>query len=449
MEVDIEAVKREIKDQYVNDDNPRPWIIAYSGGKDSSFLLQLAWKAIWELEPKQRQREIHVVCNNTLVENPKILTYVSKQLELISLAAHEQSMPVSVEHTIPALNNTFWVNLIGRGYVAPNSKFRWCTERLKIKPTTKYIQEKVSRYREVIILLGTRRTESSTRAKSIKRYEVKGARLNKHHLPGAYVYNPTKDVTTQQVWWYLAENESPWHSDNAELAHIYRNASDNNDCPLITDLSTPACGGSRFGCWVCTVVKKDKSMQSLIESGEEWMRPLLKIRNFLASTIDRDNPAYRPEVYRMPVRRNLEKGLGPYWPKIRKEILDMLLTTQSEMQKERPDIQLINPQELTTIQIIWNRDFIYEYDVSQIFQNIYDGKKSLEGIIEPPSMDEVLLREISTRNNLDYGLLSNLLRAQRSRILLVNKRGLQSDLEKLLEEHLNPNLTDVYQRNKY
>ena len=370
MEIDITDIKDEIKDQYLNDASIRPWIIAYSGGKDSSFLLQLVWKAVMELEPIQRRREIHIVCNNTLVENPMILSYVRKQLRLLEDAAREQLMPVFIQHTIPALNNTFWVNLIGRGYAAPNSKFRWCTERLKIKPTTKYIQDKISRYGEVIILLGTRRAESSTRAKSIKRYEVRGSRLNKHQVPGAYVYNPTKDVATQQVWWYLAENESPWHSNNTELIHIYRNASDNNDCPLITDLSTPACGGSRFGCWVCTVVKSDKSMQGLIESGENWMKPLLKLRNYLASTINRDDPNYNPEIHRMPVRRNLEKGLGPYWPKIRKQILEMLLRVQTEIQCEKPDIQLITPQELISIQIIWQRDCIYEYDIANIYHQI-------------------------------------------------------------------------------
>jgi DNA sulfur modification protein DndC len=448
MQVDIKEIISEIKDQYLNDMSNRPWIVAYSGGKDSSFLLQLVWKSVKELDPNQRKREIHVVCNNTLVENPRILAYVRKQLELIKSEADAQSMPVFVQHTIPVLNNTFWVNLIGRGYAAPNSKFRWCTERLKIKPTTKYVQEKISRYGEVIILLGNRRAESSTRAKSIKRYEIKDSRLNKHQLPGAYVYNPTKDVPTQQLWWYLAENESPWHSDNTELIHIYRNASDNNDCPLIMDLSTPACGGSRFGCWVCTVVKSDKSMQGLIESGEKWMRPLLELRNFLASTINRDDPNYNPELYRMPIRRNLEKGLGPYWPAVRKQILEMLLKVQAEIQNEKPDIQLITPQELISIQIIWQRDCIYEHDVANIYQEIYSGEKSLEGMLKP-SVEELLLRDVSRRNKIDDKLLSNLLRAQRNRIILSNRRGLQTDLEKILEEYLYPKLTDVYRKNSY
>ncbi|MFC1983273.1 DNA phosphorothioation system sulfurtransferase DndC [Chloroflexota bacterium] len=239
-------IEQHIIDQYLNDESPRPWIIAFSGGKDSTTVLQLVWNSLKKIEPDKRKRPIHIICNNTLVENPVILSYVKKQLDSIKIAAADQSMPISVEHTIPNMNNTFWVNLIGRGYVAPNTLFRWCTERLKINPTSKYIQNKVSTYGEVIILLGTRKAESSTRARSIERYEVKGRRLSKHNLPGAYVYAPLKNLSTNDVWWYLAENTSPWHSDNNDLVHIYRNASDDNDCPLITDTSTPACGRSRF-----------------------------------------------------------------------------------------------------------------------------------------------------------------------------------------------------------
>lgn len=287
-ETDIVRIEDEITDQYLNDSNPRPWIIAFSGGKDSTTLLQLVWKALKRLPPKSRHREIHIVCNNTLVENPVILSYVKEQLLMIKEAAIEQSLPLTVEHTIPSLNDTFWVNLIGRGYVAPNIKFRWCTERLKIKPTTKYIRDKVSLYGEVIILLGSRRAESSARAQSIRRHENRERRLSKHSLSGAYVYSPIKELSTNRIWWYLATNESPWHSNNNDLVHLYRNASDNNDCPLITDTSTPPCGKSRFGCWVCTVASSDKTMEGLIASGETWMKPLLEFRNMLAETIDRD-----------------------------------------------------------------------------------------------------------------------------------------------------------------
>lgn len=446
MDEDIVKIENEILDQYINDPNPRPWIVAFSGGKDSTTLLQLVWNALNRLDPQSRSRAIHIVCNNTLVENPIILSYVKKQLKLINEAAIQQSMPITIAHTTPSLNDTFWVNLIGRGYVAPNIKFRWCTERLKIKPTTKYIQDKVSSYGEVIILLGSRRAESSTRAKTIERHENRGRRLSRHSLPGAYVYSPIKELTTQQVWFYLVESESPWHSDSTELVHLYRNASDNNDCPLITDISTPPCGMSRFGCWVCTVTSSDKTMEGLINKGENWMKPLFRFRNMLAKTIDRVNPNYDPHRYRMPVRRNYQEGLGPYWPRWRKKILEELLEAQSTIQELKPNLQLITQQELATIQVIWQRDFIYEYDVSSVITEIYGERMDLGKPSVSIHKEQLLLKEACCDNPSDQEMINNLLRAHKERILLVNKRGLQSDIENVLDEYLSPSYTDVYRK---
>ena len=135
----IQEIEDELIDQYVNDDNPRPWIIGFSGGKDSTMLLQVVWNAIKTIPSEARNRKIYVVCNNTLVENPKILEYSEIVLSKIQKAAAEQSMPVYVNQTTPKLEDSFWVNLIGRGYPAPNNQFRWCTNRLKIDPTTQFI----------------------------------------------------------------------------------------------------------------------------------------------------------------------------------------------------------------------------------------------------------------------------------------------------------------------
>jgi DNA sulfur modification protein DndC len=446
MEDSLTKIENEILDQYTHDENPRPWIVAFSGGKDSTATLQLVWNAVRRLEPELRRRQIHVICNNTLVENPMILKYVKKQLELIKTASIEQSMPIVVQHTIPDLNNTFWVNLIGRGYPAPNSLFRWCTERLKIRPTTKYIQEKISTFGEVIIILGSRNAESSTRAKSNKRYEVKGKRLRKHILPGAYAYAPLKELTTPEVWWYLAANESPWHSDNTDLVHIYRNASDNNDCPLITDVSMPACGGSRFGCWVCTVVRSDKSMKNLIEAGEHWMKPLLDFRNMIAKTIDRTDPGYDSLKYRMPIRRNAMEGTGPYWPRWRKHILEELLITQKVLQEGNQDIKLITDEELVTIQVLWDRDFISEYGVAEVYDQVYGSAKGLGVPARDSSKENALLRDICQENPADCELINRLMRAQKNKILLINKKGLQRDIEGILEEYLSPRFTDVYRK---
>ena len=179
---------------------------------------------------------------------------------------------------VPEVNDTFWVNTIGRGYPMPYSNFRWCTDRMKIKPTTKFIQDKVTQYGEVVILLGARRQESSTRAQVMENRKDLGNRLSRHKdLANAFVFTPVEDWSEQDVWTYLLNSKNPWGANNKELKTMYLNAQ-SGECPLVIDKSTPSCGGGRFGCWTCTVVSKDKSMEALVENGEDWMEPMMDFR---------------------------------------------------------------------------------------------------------------------------------------------------------------------------
>ena len=444
MAFDRKHLEQEILAQYLEEDGNRPWIVGFSGGKDSTMMLQLVWYVLLKLKPAERKRPIYVICNNTLVENPKILRYVEKVLEHISKAAKKKKLPISVHQTTPKLEDSFWVNLIGKGYPAPNNMFRWCTQRLKIKPTSQFILDKINEDGEVIILLGTRSDESSARAKIIKKYEIKGSRLRKHIFPNSFVFAPIKDVVTEDVWKYLLAAPSPWGSNNRDLVTLYGNAS-GGDCPLVTDISSPSCGNSRFGCWVCTVVRKDKSMEGLIDNGEEWMEPLLEIRDFLAHTIDRNDPKYDPFKYRMNIRRNNAKGIGPYQPNWRKHILEQVLKAQKIIQKEQPTVQLITNQELVAIQVTWYRDYIYEYDVSKIYKSIFKKTFQFDEEIDRSELAEKnLLLKCCKKNKKDFELINDLLALQKSKVLLMNNRGLQKDLEKKLEEHLYPTKTDSY-----
>ncbi len=430
MSLNIAYIEAEIQDQYLHDDNPRPWIIGFSGGKDSTMLLQLVWNALKKIEPGLLTRPIYVVCNDTLVENPKIVEYVGHVLELIKNAATEQGLPIFVHTTSPRLEDTFWLNLIGKGYPAPNNFFRWCTERLKINPTTRFIQEKVkeSESGEAIILLGTRQSESATRSRSLNRHKVIGQRLRRHVLPNAWVYAPIIEVTTDEVWIYLRSINSPWGYDNKQLQALYRNAS-GGDCPLVVDKTTPSCGNSRFGCWVCTVVNKDKAMEGLIEYGEEWMVPLLELREFLA--MSRNNPEMREDR-----GRDNKKRLGPYKPKVRYEILKRLLEAQYEIQQEQGDIQLISHQELVAIQISWYRDAIFQYKVSDIYNSIFPNHIDMRKHEEKYKQEEELLKKVCTDTPEDISLIQELLALEKTKMLLIKKRGLQQDIDKRLEKFL-------------
>jgi DNA sulfur modification protein DndC len=281
--VDYTSLLSNITKQYLAD--KIPWIIGYSGGKDSTTVLQMVFDSISSIPYKKRKKEIHVISNDTLVENPAIKKYVSKQLRMIQKAGklklykHNPKL-FHVKKVTPRLEDTFWVNLIGKGYPSPNRWFRWCTERLKINPTSNYIIKTSKNNDKVIIVLGTRKAESANRASSMKKYD-NGKNLRKHTLPNAFVYAPIADMSNDDVWAYLLQSKNPWGSDNMDLLRLYQHACAGGECPLVIETGTQSCGKSRFGCWVCTVVPKDISMEHFVNNGGAWMRDLLLFRNWL------------------------------------------------------------------------------------------------------------------------------------------------------------------------
>jgi len=354
---------KEIQDLYLSDN--RPWIIGYSGGKDSSAAVQLVWNALYKLNRNKRNKTVHVITTDTLVENPVIADYTRTVLSLIDKEAQRKNMPFKTHILYPRIEESFWVNLIGKGYPAPHRFFRWCTDRLKIKPSNKFIIEQVNKYGEVIIVLGIRENESTARYQVMSLHKIKDANnmLYKHSsLPNAYVYAPIRNWSIEEVWSFLLDYNSvsyPWSYINKELSILYKKGTDplSMECPLVIDNTTPSCGNSRFGCWTCTVVKHDKSMQSLIEHGEEWMKPLYDIRNLLSSTQDRQVKPLVREYRRRSGRvvfKNDNKTIvyGPYKLEFCKEILRMVLKAQEELKKHN-NIELIRDEELHIIRRIW------------------------------------------------------------------------------------------------
>jgi DNA sulfur modification protein DndC len=434
----IQGIIDEIIDQYLYaDETNRPWIIGFSGGKDSTVMLQLVWKAVEQIKQLTGivRRDIYVVCNDTMVENPVITEYVYRVLDKIELAAVKQDIPIYIKKTIPRLEDSFWVNLIGKGYPAPNNAFRWCTERLKIKPTSRLMLEQVDEFGEAVILIGTRKKESASRAKSMKKHEIKGKRLTKHPTqPNTFMYAPIRNLDLEEVWYIINTMESPWGADNAELFKIYSDASaDDYECPtVVTNKEHKSCGQSRFGCWVCTVVKEDKSMTALINNGLTWLSPLLKFRNELAE--ERNIIENR-----LPTRRNKTEAInqmGSYTPIYRADVLRRLLETQKEVQITKPHIELITNQELIAIQVIWYRDLLFNNKVSDIYNNIFNNSLDMKQQEEKNEKELQLLQDACNNNTNDFELIQELLTLQKNKSLLNKKRGLKDDIENRIEEFL-------------
>lgn len=439
----ITEIIDELSDQYQEKDRyNRPWIIGFSGGKDSTVLLTLTWLALIKTRENKipLNRQVYVVCNDTMVENPVIEEYVSNVLSVIKKAAKEQQLPIDVITTTPQIEDTFWSCVIGKGYPAPNNAFRFCTEKMKIKPTSDFITNQVAANGEAIILIGTRLDESQQRAKSIKRHEIKGHRLSKHPLnPNTYTYAPIKELMLEEVWWIINVVPSPWGFDNKILYKIYSDASaDDYECPtVVTDETHRSCGQSRFGCWICTVVKEDKSMTSLIKNGVEWMKPLLDFRDRLVENRNISE-------YRCSTRRNGQKAvdetghnMGNYTMEYRIQLLTELLTIQKETQQYRSSIDLITSQELIAIQVMWYRDGNFTTTVNDIYNKVYGYDLPNDNI----GLQERLLLEKACDNPAHFKLIQELLALQKNKILLMKKYGLQNDLENRLDKFVKDSVS--------
>lgn len=284
----INQAKEQIKQAYKLDQ--RPWVVGYSGGKDSTVVVQLVFEALAEMPKEDLHKKVYVISSDTLVETPLIINSINQTLRRVQEAAIEKQLPIETHKVKPIVKNSFWVNLIGRGYPSPNQTFRWCTDRLKIDPANQFITEKVSEFGEVVMVLGVREDESVSRGNSIRSHTIDGKLFMRHStLTNAFVYAPIRNFTVDDVWNYLLNSPSPWGDDNYELHKLYQDSS-SGECPLVVDKSIKesagSCGNSRFGCWVCTVVSEDKALTGFIQSGEDWMKPLLNFRNWLVSIRD-------------------------------------------------------------------------------------------------------------------------------------------------------------------
>lgn len=437
-----------------------PWIIGYSGGKDSSAVLQLVWRAIAALPPDQRTKPIHVITTDTLVENPIVAAWVRSSIEHMKSAAQSQKLPIEPHLLYPDLKDTFWVNLIGKGYPAPRNKFRWCTERLKIHPSNHFVREVVRAHGETILVLGIRKAESSKRAATMAKHEANRLRERlspNASLPNSLIYSPIEDWTNDEVWLYLMQVQNPWSHSNKDLLTLYRGASADNECPLVVDTSTPSCGSSRFGCWVCTLVDHDKSMEAMIQNDEEkeWMQPLLAIRDELDFRSDekRSSELEHRDFRRMGglvqlFERSVDGEIevvpipGPYIKPWREHLLQRVLTAQTEIRQTGPesvgDITLISPEELSEIRRIWLEEK-HEFDDSlpRIYQEatgepFQDPRKSASS--RSLGNDEWrVLEDLCDGDLMHLELMAKLLSTERQYRTMSRRNGIYDALEKCFE----------------
>jgi DNA sulfur modification protein DndC len=459
----VAALMEEVADLYTCDDIP--WVIGYSGGKDSTATLQLVWLALAQVPSAKRSKPVHVISTDTLVENPIVALWVSKSLERMGAEAERQGLPLTAHRLTPAPENTFWVNLIGRGYPAPRPKFRWCTERLKILPSTQFISSVVQKHGEAILVLGSRKAESAARARVMERFESKRLRdrLSPNgNLPNSFVYTPLEEWTNDDVWMFLMQVGNPWGYNNKDLLTMYQGATEGGECPLVVDTSTPSCGDSRFGCWVCTLVEKDKSMQAMIQNDQEkeWMLPLLELRNELdpPKTADADRPLRDFRRMNGAVQLFNDRPIpGPYKQKIREQWLRKVLKAQRHIRENGPvevrDIDLITLEELEEIRRIW---VVEKHEIEDSLPSVYEDTTGapypggrIDDNLVMGAAEMRILQDLCGDDELHFQLTRELLSIEKRHKSMLRRAGLFNAVEQAFVRNFYENEDDAIARARH
>ena len=461
--LDVQSIVDEIAEVYQSDN--LPWVVGYSGGKDSTAVLQLVWFALRQIGADEAKKPVHVISTDTLVENPVVAAWVADSLDKVKKQAVSEGLPITSHRLTPDINDSFWVNLIGRGYPAPRPKFRWCTERLKIRPSNNFISSVVSKYGEAMLVLGIRKTESAARSRVMSRHEKGRVRdkisLNSG-LVNSFVYSPIEKWANDDVWLFLLETENPWGHDNMDLFSMYKGATADGECPVVVSSGTPSCGDSRFGCWVCTLVEKDKSMQAMIHNDEEkqWMTPLMQIRAKIDFRIMNENgDRHLRDFRRMNGKVQLFNGRpipGPYIQEFREELLYEVLHTQCTVRRTGPDyvknLELITLPELEEIRRIWVVD---KHEIEDRLPKIYEeatggpypGRRMDDG--RAFGLNEMqLLEELCGYNRLQYEMVREILSIEESHRTMLRRGKIFNQLRRTVERGFYESEADAIARAK-
>ena len=418
----------------------RPWLIGYSGGKDSTLLVALAYEAISRLPKEARTKKVYIITSDTLVENPIVKRYMHTSSSQINESSKRDRLNIDAHVIYPEPEQTFWSRVIGLGYPTPEPPgFRWCTERLKIAPMNRFVDDRIKESGEIIILLGVRKAESATRNRTITAREIEGKLLNMHSdIKNAYVYNPITEIHNELVWEFLLKEDgiSPWGSDLKYLFSLYQGEDLGEEQSVIGEVDKdkiPVTGNSRFGCWCCTIVKEDKSLLNFIKKGSTELIPLRDFRNWLVSI--RQNPKYRDTKRRdgsVYYKADGTFGFGPFTMWGRQQILRRLLELQRDTQME-----LITMEELKVIDQMWDN----EGDLSKrllvdTYYEVYGQRLPWDPYKEPLFDEEGIseIKSIAQEYDLPEELVTKLIVTVEKNKHITRNSRLQKEVDKVMQQ---------------
>ncbi len=432
----IEETKQLLKEQYLADD--RPWVVTFSGGKDSSTVLHLTVEVLQELKQENKDTKIvYIVSSDTKVEMPLIDKYFFKKLEEIKKFIIKNQLNMKVAVVSPESKDSYWSLLLGRGYPSPNQSFRWCTDRLKIKPATKFLTTLSTNNKSILMLLGVRSDESQTRAISIEKRDRNHRGLVKHdNVPNAFVLSPVKDWSNAEVWSFLSTYKAPWGS-HQDMMTLYDKGSGEADCNIALNPESPSCGKTRFGCWVCTVVSKDKSMANMLKNPEDfWMKPLNDFRNKLEAYREVDSGK------RQTIRRNGQKGYGPFSMGTRQELLEELLKIEKNLLVNLDGKYLISDEDIIQIQKEWLHDGDF-FETAIKLENKY-GRNIRHESKKPFSNNEQNhFKVLCEKNGIKIELMDKLIQVEHKYRHQLKRSGIFTDIKEIVEAYALGKINEI------
>lgn len=425
---------------YVYQHDNRPWLIGYSGGKDSSLLVSLVVETVLRLPEEKRTKQIYIVTSDTGVENPIVKKYMHSSSEKINEFSKKTHANIKADIIYPDIAQSFWSLVIGLGYPTPEPPgFRWCTERLKILPMNRYTNSIIDKHGEVVLLLGVRKAESLTRRRSISSREIEGKLLTPHSdIAKAYVYNPLTEIANELVWEYLLKDDgiSSWGVDMKYLFSLYQGEDLGEEQSVIGQIDKdkiPVTGNSRFGCWCCTIVKVDKSLQRFIDNGAKELEPLREFRDWLVSI--RQDPAFRDNKRRngkVYQKANGEYGFGPFKMSARQEILKRLLILQRDTKYE-----LISNNELKMIDTIWDMEGdLTRRKLVDIYFDVFGDRLSWDEYKEPLYDLEIIkqIQDVADNAEIPFELITKLIVMINSNKYMAKSSKLKKEFDKLINQ---------------
>ena len=425
---------------YVYKHDNRPWLIGYSGGKDSSLLVSLVVETVMRLPEKERTKKVFIVSSDTGVENPIVKRYMHNSSNKINEFSKSINANIQAEIIYPDVTQSFWSLVIGLGYPTPEPPgFRWCTERLKILPMNRYTNTLIERFGEVVLLLGVRKAESLSRKRSITSREIEGKLLTPHtDIAKAYVYNPLTEIKNELVWEYLLKDDgvSPWGGDMKYLFNLYQGEDLGEEQSVVGQVDKdkiPVTGNSRFGCWCCTIVKVDKSLQRFIDKGSKELEPLREFRDWLVSI--RQNPEFRDNKRRngkVYQKSNGQYGFGPFKLSARQEILRKLLVLQKET-----GFELITNEELKMIDTLWDAEGdLTRRKLVDIYYEVYGTRLKWDEYKEPLYDLEIIneIKKAAEDSEIPFELITKLIVMINSNKYIAKSAKLKKEFDRLINQ---------------